>query len=299
MSLYPCPCNQPIPESNNKNSLGSAETTKSVIPVNCWGTSLTKIGIKESWIPPGVRLRNEKYPEVELLSKKELLQSIDRMRRSYSVDSLGITREKYLSRWSRENTPHDSCGTYCRTVRRSYSDLRDIGNYSVVNNQSKYGDRSRTTPIGLITTPYYTNVNYYSESQPLRKYDVFQLRTWSYPIYKYIYGREQTPSRPYSYVRDFACTPKYTPPIIGAEARGMNERRGYSGYNYMAGEHSFNISAKPWSLGSARVIASPYISKSPSNYYDPYNGFSTLRHYNRFRPRSYSAKYNTYWKPYY
>ncbi|CEF67755.1 Hypothetical protein SRAE_2000241600 [Strongyloides ratti] len=296
MNFYSC--NQKNNKTQNKKSFCETEKT-SIIPINCWGTTLAEIGIKDSWLPPGSRIRNEKYPEIELLSKKELLESIDNMRRSYSVDSLGITREKYLSRWSRENTPHDCMGTYDRAVRRSYSNLRDIANVSIINDQISSGSRTRRTPIALVTTPYYTNVNYYSESQPLRKYDVFQLRTWSYPIYKYIYGRDQSPSRPYSYTRDFACTPKYTPPIIGAEARGMNERRGYSGYSYMAGEHSFNISAKPWSLGSARVIASPYISKSPSSYYDPYNGFSTLRHYNRFRPRSYSARYNTYWKPYY
>jgi hypothetical protein len=40
------------------------------------------------------------------------------------------------------------------------------------------------TPVGEFSTPYRSNVNYYQEQQPLRKYDVFQLRTWSYPIWK-------------------------------------------------------------------------------------------------------------------
>uniref|UniRef100_A0AC35UCD2 Plakophilin-4 n=1 Tax=Rhabditophanes sp. KR3021 TaxID=114890 RepID=A0AC35UCD2_9BILA len=269
------------------------------ISVDCRGTTLKDLGIKESWIPPGKRLAKALEPEVELLTDLELLKSIEKMQRSRSYDSLGFRRESYLSRFSRENTPSDSIGAYSRQVRRSYSDIRQIAGYKVVEDQISSGSRQRREPIAHVTTPYYTNINYAMESEPLRKYDVFSLRTWAYPIHKYIYGRNTEPSRPYSYTRSYACTSQYTPPTMGAEARGMNERRGYSGYSHMAGEHSFNVSAKPWSLSSRRVIPSPYVGRSPSSYYDPLNGYSTQRNYNSYRPRSFSATVNTYWKPYY
>lgn len=40
------------------------------------------------------------------------------------------------------------------------------------------------TPLEVVTIPYHTNIYYFAETQPLRKYDIFQLRTWAYPIYK-------------------------------------------------------------------------------------------------------------------
>lgn len=114
----------------------------------------------------------------------------------------------YLSRWSRENTPVDSTGTFSRTVQRSFTPVREYSRRSSVQLEVRVGrkitlfnrvypfqnsDRDyhrsavplRTmTPVGQFTAPYRTNVNYYQEQQPLRKYDVFQLRTWSYPIWK-------------------------------------------------------------------------------------------------------------------
>jgi hypothetical protein len=86
----------------------------------------------------------------------------------------------------------------------------------------------------------------------VRKYDVFQARTWSYPIYKYIYGRDQHYSRPNSYNRVYGIQSLYTvrsegnlfqkiipffqPSVMAPEARLMTQRRSYSGYNYVAGE---------------------------------------------------------------
>uniref|UniRef100_A0A1I7YD42 Beta-galactosidase n=1 Tax=Steinernema glaseri TaxID=37863 RepID=A0A1I7YD42_9BILA len=142
------------------------------------------------------------------------------------------------------------------------------GNISVVQNIRFWGQvvedhrrplssyRART-PLGAVTAPYHTNINYYSESQPLRKYDVFQLRTWSYPIYKYIYGRDTHSTRPYSYTSHasacFGTTPKYTPPTMRADCQPMTSRRSYSGYSYLAGEHSFDIASRPYSLSTSHT----------------------------------------------
>ncbi|EJW70156.1 hypothetical protein WUBG_18936, partial [Wuchereria bancrofti] len=46
--------------------------------------------------------------------------------------------------------------------------------------------RARTS-LGIITTPYHTNINYYQEQLPIRKYDIFSVRTWAYPIYKQVF----------------------------------------------------------------------------------------------------------------
>lgn len=40
-------------------------------------------------------------------------------------------REKYLSRWSRENTPVDNEKRYASHVRRSYTPVRDIASSEV------------------------------------------------------------------------------------------------------------------------------------------------------------------------
>lgn len=107
------------------------------------------------------------------------------------------------------------------------------------------------TPLAMVTAPYHTNIHYRTEDQPFRKYDVFGLRTWSYPIYKrvssntcclgtsivdrpltssrYIYGRDQDYRRPYSYnnfYRQYATTSLYTPPQVAPESRPITTRRG-------------------------------------------------------------------------
>uniref|UniRef100_A0A915EBC6 Uncharacterized protein n=1 Tax=Ditylenchus dipsaci TaxID=166011 RepID=A0A915EBC6_9BILA len=222
------------------------------------------------------------------------------MYRSSSVDLSNVSREKYLSRWSRENTPIDSHNQYERYIRRSFTPVRDIGAYEVVRNEQ----RSRSvenyrTPIGLVTKPYATNMNYYSEREPVRKYDVFQVRTWSYPIYKYMYGRDQHYSRPYSFTRAYANKSHYTPSLMTPEVTNLTSRRSYSGYNYVAGEHSFNLSSKPWSLSNYRYLRSPHVSQHATTPYYFHSRSSSTRHYNSYRPPAFTAKLSTYWHPYY
>uniref|UniRef100_A0AC34Q2J5 Uncharacterized protein n=1 Tax=Panagrolaimus sp. JU765 TaxID=591449 RepID=A0AC34Q2J5_9BILA len=267
-------------------------------------TPLTNLGIKQEWIPEGCRLRAQKTPYVELLPEKELVasynKSLNEMYRSYSVDLGFLQRsEKYLSRWSRENTPVDCENSYKRHVRRSFTPVRDVSGYKVVQDERLPLTPQRArTPIGMITTPYRTNINYYSENQPVRKYDVFQLRTWSYPIYKYIYGRDHEPNRPYSYTRSYATTPLYTPPTMSAECRSMTTRRGYSGYNYVAENANFNLATKPWSISNYRFWRS-HVTSSPW-YWSHYGiGRNATRHYNSYRPLPYTSRLSTYWAPYY
>ncbi|VDD92798.1 unnamed protein product, partial [Enterobius vermicularis] len=157
--------------------------------------------------------------------------------------------QSYLSRWSRENTPIDSQDQYERAVRRSYTPVREVGAYRVfpLNIAKNFLMRIRT-PLGVVTTPYHTNYRYYQEQQPFRKYDIFQVRTWAYPIYKYLHGRDHLSTRPYSYTRVYGNSPLYTPPKIAAEPRSMTSSRSYSGYVYMAGEHSFDVASRPRSL---------------------------------------------------
>ncbi|TKR78170.1 hypothetical protein L596_019023 [Steinernema carpocapsae] len=273
-----------------------------VIVVDCAGNSLEALGIKDSWLPPNTRLQEKSQPYVERLLPKELEMSL-RLPRSRSVELgyFGASGEKYLSRWSRENTPVDSSARFERNVRRSYTPVREIGAYKVVDDERRpYSSYRARTPIGMVTSPYHTNINYYSETQPLRKYDVFQLRTWSYPIYKYIYGRDTHSSRPYSYTSSacYGTTPKYTPPTMRADCHPMTTRRSYSGYSYMAGEHSFDIASRPYSLSSSYTkFWRSHVSSAP--YYS-YSGSSSLRHYNSYRPTPmYSSRISLYWKPYY
>lgn len=94
-----------------------------------------------------------------------------------------------MSRWSRENTPIDSGDSYGRHIKRSFSSSREIGAFQPVHDyrrrafsEDRYG--FHRDPVGIVTTPYHTNYGNYYESQPVRKYDVFQVRTWAYPIYK-------------------------------------------------------------------------------------------------------------------
>ncbi|VDM93995.1 unnamed protein product [Onchocerca ochengi] len=107
------------------------------------------------------------------------------VRRSRSFDLSLIPRESYLGRWSRETTPKDSQQRYERNIRRSYTPVREIGSYKVIPDDRLPRTAYRVrTPLDIITTPYHTNINYYQEQLPIRKYDVFSVRTWSYPIYK-------------------------------------------------------------------------------------------------------------------
>jgi hypothetical protein len=276
------------------------------ISVNTIKHPIVVLGIKEDWLPEGSRLRKERTPYIELLPEKELVKSFNKsleataMYRSASVDigSLGRS-EKYLSRWSRENTPIDSERTYKRYVRRSFTPVRDVSGYKVVHDDRRPTSAYRArTPLGMVTTPYHTNVNYYSENQPVRKYDVFQLRTWSYPIYKYIYGRDHDYNRPYSYTRRYATTSNYTPPKMSADCRNLTSGRSYSGYNYIASENNFNIATKPWSISNYRFWRS-HVSSSPW-YWSHYGvGRNGTRHYNSYHPPAYTSRLSTYWAPYY
>uniref|UniRef100_A0A183EE23 NADH-plastoquinone oxidoreductase subunit K n=1 Tax=Gongylonema pulchrum TaxID=637853 RepID=A0A183EE23_9BILA len=98
------------------------------------------------------------------------------------------SRESYLGRWSRETTPIDSQERYERNIRRSYTPVREIAGYKVIQDDRLPLNPYRArTPLGFITTPYHTNINYYQEQLPIRKYDVFSVRTWAYPIYKFVF----------------------------------------------------------------------------------------------------------------
>jgi hypothetical protein len=267
------------------------------IALDCRQTCLPKLKIRTSWIPEGLKVVSQLEPDVlRVRFRKTFLDDDYEMYRSSSVDLSNISRDRYLSRWSRENTPVDSHDTYQRYVRRSFTPVREISSYEVIPDRRRaYSVDRYRTPIGLVTKPFHTNQNYYSESQPIRKYDVFQVRTWSYPIYKYIYGRDQHHSRPNSFTRTYATTSLYTPPVMTPEVRSMTSRRGYSGYNYVAGEHSYSISDKPWSLSNYRTLRSSHISTTA-----PYwSGRSSLRHYNSYRPPAYSARLSSYWRPYF
>ncbi|KAI1725380.1 hypothetical protein DdX_02037 [Ditylenchus destructor] len=221
------------------------------------------------------------------------------MYRSSSVDLSSVSRERYLSRWSRENTPVDNGDRYQRHIRRSFTPIRDISAFEVVRNEQRSRSvDSYRTPIGLVNKPYHTNVSYYSENQPVRKYDVFQVRTWAYPIHKYIYGRDHHYTRPYSFTRQYATKSLYTPSLMTPEATNLTARRSYSGYSYVAGEHSFNVSAKPWSLSNYRHLRAPHISSHSTMPWYWY-GRSNLRHYNSYRPPAFTTRLSSYWQPYY
>ncbi|EJD74131.1 hypothetical protein LOAG_18511 [Loa loa] len=176
------------------------------------------------------------------------------IKRSRSLDLNSIPRESYLGRWSRETTPIDSQQRYERNIRRSYTPAREIGSLKVIKDDQRLSNklyRGRSA-VGIITTPYHTNINYYQEQLPIRKYDVFSVRTWSYPIYKYLHNRDFAPMRPYSFTRIYGNTSTYTPPMLAAETRRLTQRRNYTGYTYIGAEHSYDITSRPNSLDNYR-----------------------------------------------
>ncbi|KAM3724725.1 Threonylcarbamoyl-AMP synthase [Dirofilaria immitis] len=219
------------------------------------------------------------------------------IKRSRSLDFNLIPRESYLGRWSRETTPKDSQERYERNIQRSYTPVREIGSFKVIQDDRLPHTTYRArTPLDIITTPYHTNINYYQEQLPIRKYDVFSVRTWSYPIYKYLHSRDFAPTRPYSFTRVYGNTSTYTPPMLAAETRRLTQRRNYTGYTYIGAEHSYDIASRPYSLDHSRYSRS-YLSSSP--WYTSYYGNIGLRHYNSYRPRTYFTRLSTYWTPYY
>uniref|UniRef100_A0A0N5A946 Uncharacterized protein n=1 Tax=Syphacia muris TaxID=451379 RepID=A0A0N5A946_9BILA len=241
--------------------------------------------IKKSWLLNPNKIpkpSNEVY--VERVST-EINEDMVNLYRSRSLDIYDTSRRSYLSQWSRETTPIDSQDQYERNVRRSYTSIREFVQDARMP-MSTY--RYRSTPLNVTTLPYHSNYRYYQEQQPFRKYDIFQIRTWAYPIYKYLHGRDHLATRPISYNRIYGNSTLYTPPKIAAEPQSMTERRSYSGYVCMAGEHSFNVAARPQSLDHYH-----------SPWYWTYYGNSGLRHYNSFRPRAYTSRLSTYWSPYY
>jgi hypothetical protein len=216
------------------------------------------------------------------------------------LSSLGGATDSgsYLSRWSRENTPQDSAQRFSKTVERSFTPVRELNaaDNSRIDQIERSHRRSSASPartltaVGSVTSPYYSNVNYYAEHEPMRKYDVFQLRTWAYPIWKYVHNRD--PTHRSLFYEPYGRTTYYTPMSIAAECRPMTTRRGYSGYAYVADEHSFDITSRPYSLNTysfwrSRTAASPWYW----NYY----GQSGLRHFAAYRPRLYQSRLRTYW----
>ncbi|GMR41771.1 hypothetical protein PMAYCL1PPCAC_11966, partial [Pristionchus mayeri] len=236
-------------------------------------------------------------PYCELLSRESLEESMARVARSRSLDLSYLSSERYLSRWSRENTPNDCTARFERVCRRSYTPVREISGYKVIpdERQPRTSYRCRT-PLATITTPYHTNVSYRSEIEPLRKYDVFQLRSWSYPIYKYIYRSDSHSTRPYSYTHTFGTSPVYTPPKMTAEIQPITTRRSYSGYAYLAGESNFDVTSRPRSTRNF-YLSKPYLNVSP--YFSKHYESTGLRHFNSYRPRPQYTRFPTYFAPYY
>ncbi|VIO90227.1 Uncharacterized protein BM_BM7614 [Brugia malayi] len=219
------------------------------------------------------------------------------IKRSKSLDLNLIPRESYLGRWSRETTPRDSQQRYERNIRRSYTPAREIGSFKVIEDDRlpRTPHRARTS-LGIITTPYHTNINYYQEQLPIRKYDIFSVRTWAYPIYKYLHSRDLAPTRPYSFTRIYGNTSTYTPPMLAAETRRLTQRRNYTGYTYIGAEHSYDIASRPNSLDNYHFWRSHIPS---SSLYTSYYGNSGLRHYNSYRPRTFISRLSRYWAPYF
>lgn len=79
-------------------------------------------------------------------------------------------------------------------------------------------------------------------------------------FFRYIYGRDHHYTRPYSYTHNYATKSNYAPSIMTPDSTNLTSRRSYSGYNYVAAETSFNVSAKPWSLSNYRTLRSPYVT---------------------------------------
>ncbi|GMT18774.1 hypothetical protein PFISCL1PPCAC_10071, partial [Pristionchus fissidentatus] len=235
-------------------------------------------------------------PYCELLSRESLEASMARVARSRSLDLSYVSRERYLSRWSRENTPNDCVDRFERVCRRSYTPVREVAGHEVIhdNRWPRTSARCRT-PLAEITAPYHTNISYRSEIEPLRKYDVFQLRSWSYPIYKYIY-RDSHSTRPYSYTRTYGTTPIYTPPKMTPDCQPITTRRSYSGYSYLATESNFDVTSRPRSTRNF-YLSTPYLNVSPS--FSKHYQSTGLRHFNSYRPRPYVSRIPSYFAPYY
>lgn len=78
--------------------------------------------------------------------------------------------------------------------------------------------------------------------------------------FRYLYGRDTHHDRPYSYFREYANTPKYTPPTMLPETQCLTQRRGYSGYGYVGGYSTYDVAAKPWSLSNYRTLRTPHVT---------------------------------------
>uniref|UniRef100_A0A914GZC4 Uncharacterized protein n=1 Tax=Globodera rostochiensis TaxID=31243 RepID=A0A914GZC4_GLORO len=83
---------------------------------------------------------------------------------------------------------------------------------------------------------------------------------------------------------------------MAPEAKLATERRTYAGYNYVAGEHSFNLSTKPWSQSNYRFLRVSHISSTPRYFHGQ---ISNVRHYNSYRPPAFTPRLSTYWKSYF
>ncbi|VDM55074.1 unnamed protein product [Angiostrongylus costaricensis] len=204
-------------------------------------------------------------------------------------------RESYLSQWNRAKTPVDCQQIYSSNVRRSFTPVREIASTEIEDWRHPLTSRRARTPLAMVTAPYHTNIHYRAEEQPFRKYDIFGIRTWSYPIYKYIYGRDQDHRRPYSYKtfnRMYATTSLYTPPQLTPESRPITTRRGYSGYTYLASETNYDIASRPRSLKTNMYNRIP----TPSNW--SYYGSSGLRHFSSYRPYLYIPSMATWQRNY-
>ncbi|KAL6728501.1 hypothetical protein Aduo_010271 [Ancylostoma duodenale] len=236
-------------------------------------------------------------PYCERLTERELERSAMsyrdsiRIYRSRSVDLGFLSRESYLAQWNRERTPVHNQERYMSHLRRSFTPVREIaGVESIPDRRHPLTSYRARTPLAMVTAPYHTNIQYRAEDQPFRKYDIFGLRTWSYPIYKYIYGRDQDYRRPYSYNsfnRVYGTTSLYTPPQLTPESRPITTRRGYSGYTYLANETNYDIASQPRSLKNY-MYTRTYVGTVSAPPYWSYYGNSSLRHFNSYRPNIYT-----------
>lgn len=134
-------------------------------------------------------------------------------------------------------------------------------------------------------------------SEPLRKYDVYGLRSWSYPIWKYLnttyYGGSNVPN--YLHVHS------YQPPLMTSDAN-----RAYSGYAPLAAEHSYNLAspatgdAAPWyavhGYGSGYRR---YHTRPPADPWHRDYSCLGLRHFGSYRPRYVQHTARPVWASYY
>ncbi len=216
---------------------------------------------------------------------------------SIGMDEGGFRRSPSVS--SMPGSLHkDAGGRYEEIISRSFTPTRELIRARSVSYSRSYEPdlefpktRLSYTPRSSYAASLFYNPTFALEEQPLRKYDVFSLRTWSYPIWKHLHE----PTRRLRPLRDHYAT-AYTPPLMATDYRPayMPSRRGYSGFSYLADENSFDLVAAGSRSRQSyqRYYHSPI---SPTPWYRRYYGHSDLRHFGGYRPRYISSYIKPLW----